>query len=94
MRNRAILITSLIGLLTGCAAFPDYQLVAVGTDMNYLTFDHPFTDKANGEVLASAQRLCAQRKQAAIQTSRACSLTKCTTNYQCIEGAGVTKHGL
>ena len=93
--NRTILITSLtVLLLAGCAAYPDYQLVAFGLDMNYLTFDHPFTDKANAQVRASAEGLCAQRKQVAVRTSNICSLTKCTTNYQCVDAADVTKYGL
>ena len=90
--NRTLLISSLtILLLAGCA---DYQLVAYDTDENYLNFNHPFTDKAIAEVLARAEALCKQRKQVAIQTSKICSLTQCTTNYQCVDQSDVTKYGL
>ena len=90
--NITLLISSLtILLLAGCA---DYQLVAYDTDENYLNFNHPFTDKAITEVLARAEALCAQRKQVAIQTSRICSLAQCTTNYQCVDQADVTRYGL
>lgn len=93
--NRTILIASAAVLpLAGCAAYPDYQLVAYGLDRNYLTYDHPSTEKATAQVLASAERLCAERKQVAIQTARICSPTKCTTNYQCVDAADVIKYGL
>jgi hypothetical protein len=52
---------------------------------NYMTFDHAFTDRAAEEVRQRAERLCAQKKQVAIKTSRACSLERCTTNYQCVD---------
>jgi hypothetical protein len=90
--NRTLLISSLtILLLAGCV---NNQLLAYGTDENYLNFKHPFTDKAIAEVLAKAEALCGQRKQVAIQTSKVCSLTQCTTNYQCIDQADVTRYGL
>ncbi len=90
--NRTLLISSLtVLLLAGCA---DYQLVAYDYEENYLNFNHPFTDKAIAEVLARAETLCKQRKQVAIQTSKICSLTHCTTNYQCVDQSDVTKYGL
>jgi len=90
--NRTLLISSLtVLLLAGCA---DYQLVAYDYEENYLNFNHPFTDKAIAEVLARAETLCKQRKQVTIQTSKICSLTHCTTNYQCVDQSDVTKYGL
>lgn len=90
--NRTLLISSLtVLLLAGCA---DYQLVAYDYEENYLNFNHPFTDKAIAEVLARAETLCKQRKQVVIQTSKICSLTQCTTNYQCVDQSDVTKYGL
>ncbi len=50
---------------------------------NYITFEHPFTDAAADEVSKRAERICGQRKQFAMKTSSTCSLTKCTTHYQC-----------
>lgn len=78
-------------LLAGCV---NNQLLAYGTDENYLNFTHPFTDRAIEEVLTQAEALCGQRKQVALQTSRVCSLTKCTTNYQCLDQADATRYGL
>jgi hypothetical protein len=90
--NRMVRIAGLtILLLAGCA---DNLLVSYSRDENYLTFDHLFTDKAIADVLAKAEKLCGLRKQVAIQTSRACSLTKCATNYQCVDAADAVKYGL
>ena len=95
--NRVLLISALTGLLlTGCAKNPllDNELVSYASDENYLNFNHPYTDQATADVLARAERLCGQRKQMAIQTSKTCSLTKCTTNYQCVDAKDVIKYGL
>lgn len=63
----------------GCAG------VYPGTmEANYLTYQHPFSDAAAEAVRRSAESVCAQRKQRAVRTSGACSLTECTTHYQCI----------
>jgi uncharacterized protein YcfL len=78
-------------LLAGCA---DNQIVSYSPDENYMTFDHAFTDKVIADVQARAEKLCGQRKQMAIQTSRTCSLTKCATNYQCVDAADIVKYGL
>ena len=91
--NSPLLTVSLaIMLLAGCAE--NSMLVSYDKDENYLSFDHPYTDKAVADVLASAEKLCGQRKQVAIRTSRTCSLTKCTTNYQCVDAADAKKYGL
>lgn len=90
--NRTYLISGFVLLLlAGCNGF---QYVSYEKDTNYLTFNHPFTDKAVAEVESSAEKVCRQRKQVAIKTTERCSLTKCTTNYQCIDQADVSKYGL
>ena len=76
------------------AAKDDNLLVGFGEDTNYLTFDHPNSDKAIADVRSRAERLCQQRKQVAIKTQSACSLTKCATNYQCVDDAAVIQYGL
>lgn len=78
-------------LLTGCA--DKSLLVGYEKDENFLSFNHAFTDAAAAEVRARAERLCGIRKQAVIQTSRTCSLTQCTTNFQCIDAADAAKYG-
>jgi hypothetical protein len=69
-------------VLAGCADAP----ILVMQD-NYISFEHPFTDEAASRVRARAETLCAQRKQAAIKTQSACSLSKCFTSYQCVPKA-------
>jgi hypothetical protein len=52
---------------------------------NYLTYDHPFTEAAAEGIRKNAEGTCKQRRQIAIQTVRVCSLTQCTTSFQCID---------
>ena len=90
--NRSCLIPGLIlTLLAGCNGF---RYVDYENDTNHLNFNHPFTDSAVAEVQSTAERLCKQRKQVAVKTTERCSLTKCTTNYQCMDIADATKYGL
>jgi hypothetical protein len=65
-----------------CAACGPQPFVAEG---NYLTFDHPFSETSAAAVRKNAEGICRQRDQTAVETSRACSLTQCTTNYQCMD---------
>ena len=83
------LLTAL--LLAACA--DKSLLVGYEKDENFLSFNHSFTDAAAADVRTRAERLCGLRKQAVIQTSRTCSLTQCTTNYQCIDAADAAKYG-
>lgn len=53
---------------------------------NYLTYHHPFTDAAAAAVRKNAEKECAGRKQNAVKTQSTCSMTECTTNYQCMDG--------
>lgn len=78
------LMILLLTFLSGCAQLrPDVELVTSGS--NYVTFEHPFTDAAAEEVRSKSLKHCAQQKKSAIKTQSACSLTKCTTTYQCTE---------
>jgi hypothetical protein len=86
-----LLVCGLALLLAGCV---ENHLVAYDTDKNFLAFNHPLTDKAIADVRARADRLCGQRKQVAIEASKACSLKECTTNYQCVDAADAAKYGL
>jgi hypothetical protein len=72
----------LLLFLTGCSGI---SVVAMEDKSNYITFEHPFTDEAEARVRGQAEGMCRQRKQAAIKTERTCSLTKCFTNYQCVD---------
>lgn len=90
MNYKYIIYVSLF-LLAGCNGV---RYVSYENDTNYLTFNHPFTDQAVAEIQSGADKLCRQRKQVAIKTTERCSLTQCTTNYQCIDTADATKYGL
>lgn len=77
---KRILIVALLSLGAGCA-----PTVEVTEHRNYMTFDHAFTDRAAEDVRQRAEKTCAKKKQIAVRTSRACSLDRCTTNYQCVD---------
>jgi hypothetical protein len=81
----------LVAILTGCAGvLPDNVIVVMQS--NYMTFEHPFTDAAGENVRIRAGKLCEQRKQAAIKTASTCSLSQCTTNYQCMDKADAAQY--
>jgi hypothetical protein len=71
----AVVAAALCG---GCGPLPYIM------EGNYLTYEHSFTDASLEAVRKSAERLCRQRDEAALETSRSCSLTRCTTSYQCM----------
>ncbi|MGH8642264.1 MAG: hypothetical protein ACRET6_11155, partial [Burkholderiales bacterium] len=72
---------SLVTLLLAVAGCGPQPYVMEG---NYLTYDHPFSEASAAAVRKNAEGICRQRDQTAVETSRACSLTQCTTNYQCM----------
>jgi hypothetical protein len=72
----SVLMVSLVAL-SGCTE------PSVMAD-NYLTYDHPFNDAAAEKVRRSAEKICKQRNQAAVKTRSVCSLTRCFTDYQCV----------
>ena len=78
---RAFFPFAFLMVCAGCTP----QLVV--SESNYLTYEHPFTDAAAAAARKSAEAQCAQRKQVAVRTSGVCSLTRCTTNYQCMDKA-------
>jgi hypothetical protein len=75
-RSRAVLLVALLAC-TGCGIQPQIF------EGNYLTYEHAFTDAAVAEVGRNAEAMCRQRGRVAVPASRACSLTQCTTSYQC-----------
>jgi hypothetical protein len=74
----------LFALLLACAGCANQLVVMEG---NYLTLEHPFTDAGAESARAIAERECKPRQQVAVRTSGACSLTQCTTNFQCMAPA-------
>ncbi len=76
------LVTLLVTVaLAGCARSVQPDIV----EGNYLTYHHPFTDAAAQSARQNAEKVCAQRKQVAVQTRSQCSLKECTTDYQCVD---------
>lgn len=74
-------------LTLACAGCGIQPIISEG---NYLTYDHPFTDAAAQAVLQNAGKTCADRKRDAVKTNSVCSLTQCTTHYQCVLKGGGT----
>ena len=70
----------LAACLPGCTP---YDLTV--NQSNYFTFEHPFTDAAAEDARARAVKLCGGRKQVAIRSQNVCTLTLCTTTYQCMD---------
>ena len=91
MTKNVLIASAAALLLAGCQ---QYQINFSNPEENYLSFSHPFSDSATAEVQAKAAELCAQRKKAVIQTTRSCSLSKCTTNFQCVAQDDINKYGL
>ena len=65
--------------LAGCA--PTYLIASENV---YYTYDRPFTDATAVVVRKDAEKRCRARAMVAIMTSDTCSLTRCTTNYECV----------
>ena len=81
MLLRACYVFALLLACAGCGT----RIVAI--QGNYLTFEHPFTDAGAESARALAERDCRMHSQVAVRTSGACSLTQCTTNFQCMAPA-------
>jgi hypothetical protein len=70
----------LIALLTACTACSS---LVVATS-NYLTYDYAFTDAEAAKARRDAEKLCAQRRRMAVETRNVCTLSRCVTDYQCV----------
>jgi hypothetical protein len=90
---KRIFIVVLLLLAAGCVQITG-PLTGSAREGNAITYDHPFTDRADADVAQRAAQACARKKKVAIQTSRACSLERCTTNFQCVDRADAKRDGL
>jgi len=83
--RRSLVVTALLAC-AGCSAPP----LLVAQETNYLTYEHAFTEAAAADARKDAGKLCARTKLVAVRTSGACTLTRCTTHFQCMskEDAG------
>ena len=86
MGARALLLAM---FLSGCAGAGSEIVTNEG---NFITFSHPFTQAAEEEARKIGADLCQMRKQAAVRTEHVCSLTRCTTTYQCMDGDDAVKY--
>ena len=89
--GRLSLITLL--LLGGCGTV---QKMAIQKDdyltTNALSYEHPFTDAGAARARRNAEQECGYRKQAAVRTGGTCSLSSCTSHYQCMDPADAAKY--
>ena len=88
MAVRALL---LLIFLTGCAGSMVNDEIVV-QESNYITIKHPFTDASAESIRKKADSICGARKQVPIKTASVCTLTKCTTNYQCLSPADAAQY--
>ncbi len=78
---------------TGCTQTLQTFSVEQGAhETSYFTFEHPFTDAGADEARNRAERQCGYKKQTAIKTKSACSLSRCTTSFQCMLPAEAAKY--
>lgn len=85
MSRYSLLITRcslLIALLMAGAGCSSGLIVAAD---NYLTYDYAFNDAAAKKASEDAKKLCAARKKMAIETRNVCTLTRCVTDFQCVD---------
>jgi hypothetical protein len=78
-------LVCLVLACTGCAQY------AV-TETKHFTIEHAFTDAAAARAQKDAEGTCAQKKLVAVKTSGACTLTRCTTHFQCMSKADAGKY--
>ena len=76
----------------GCTYLPN---TVSGSDFltpNALSYDHPFTDAGAARARKTAEQECGYRKQAAVRTGGTCSLSTCTSHYQCMDPADAAQY--
>lgn len=91
--RKAVAMTAMAFALLLAACAPG-QLPGPNPDTNVLTIEHAFSDEALADAAGKARRVCADRKQLAIQTQQACTLTRCRTSFQCIKSEDKAAYGL
>lgn len=95
-------LAAVVLLAAGLAACAHNDIMVLGNesgdprflDTNFLTLEHAYTDEALAGARARAERECGRQKRLAVQTQRACSLSRCTTHYQCVTAKDAKEYGL
>lgn len=79
---RFFLMIAWLAACAGCSmGHRDYIL----RDGNYMVFEHAFTDAAADSARRNAERHCGETRLVAVRTRSTCTLTTCTTDYQCMD---------
>lgn len=79
--------------LSGCAGLipgsditvTSYQSGEGWLNASFYLIEHPFTDDGIARAQARADRLCGDSQRIAVQSERACSLEKCSTQFVCMK---------
>ena len=89
-------VAAVMLLLTGCGTvrtiFGESTATTSFSESNYVTYEHAFTDAAADGARRSAEQHCGLKKQVAVRTTGACSLTRCNTSFQCMDRKDVPEY--
>src|SRR5688572_33419708 len=87
---RALFVALSLAACAGCAVGHRDYVSREGSVYdgrgNNLTFRHAFSEAAVDKVHRQAVRHCAETKLVAVRTQRTCTMTECSTAYQCMTG--------
>lgn len=90
-------------LLPGCAGlFPNSDITVTSYESSgerwlnsgFYIIEHPFTDDGAARAKAKAGQLCSEQQRVAVQSERACTMEKCTTNFVCMKPEDARASGL
>ena len=79
---RILLLVAMLVACAGCAVGRGDYVVR---ESNYLTFRHAFTEAAAERARKNAEKHCAEVKLIALRTRSTCTMTECSTDYQCMD---------
>ena len=80
---RVLLLATSFLACAGCGMPRDYVNIEDG-NAKYFNFQHAFTEAAANSTHARAEKYCARVKLVAVKTRSTCTMTECSTDYQCM----------
>jgi hypothetical protein len=90
---RLLFFAWVLAVSAGCQQATQISYSQEGAfERSHLSFEHAFTDAGAADAARRARDQCAQRKRLAVETNRACTLTRCTTHFQCMDPADAAKY--